>query len=92
MKKSKAAKSIRSFLARLSRVIRGPEKKSIEEEASPREIKKHAWDRVYTKEELDNIDWDLIDEDAVIFGQAMVHKAYTDNVKKKKSKNQASDK
>ena len=94
MKKSKAAKSIRSFLARLSRVIRWPKKKSIEEEASPGEIKKHAWDRVYTKEELDNIDWDLIDEDAVIFGQAMVHKAYTDSMKKKnkEAKNKASDK
>ena len=84
MKKSKAAKSIRSFLARLSRAFRGPKKKSIEEEASSGEIKKHAWDRVYTKEELDNIDWDLIDEDAVIFGQALVHKAYTDSMEKKK--------
>ena len=64
------------------------------ETAAPKEVEKHAWDRVYTKEELDNLDWDLIDEDAVIFGQAMVHKAYTDSMKKKKqeAKNKASDK
>ena len=64
------------------------------EVAAPKEVEKHAWDRVYTKEERENLDWDLIDEDAVIFGQAMVHKAYTDSMKKKKqeAKNKASDK
>ena len=83
-------KSIKMWLAGLLK--RADHNKN--EVVAPKEVEKHAWDRVYTKEELDNLDWDLIDEDAVIFGQAMVHKAYTDSMKKKKqeAKNKASDK
>ena len=83
-------KSIKMWLSGLLKVADNGKN----ETAAPNEVEKHAWDRVYTKEERENLDWDLIDEDAVIFGQAMVHKAYTDSMKKKKQevKNKASDK
>ena len=83
----------KSIKMRLAGLLKGADS-SKKEKVAPEEVEKHAWDRVYTKEERENLDWDLIDEDAVIFGQAMVHKAYTDSMKKKKQevKNKASDK